>query len=99
MKDITKEMFCDLLLRNKSGYSLARAARIYNQLTDADEDIQFAALQWIEEDEQPSLSAEGWSVDQLEARFGMNALAALLTIDWLRKDPRAAIIAINEGIQ
>lgn len=99
MKDLTREMFCDVLLKNKVGYNTVRAARIYDQLIDADEDIQIAAMKWISSNESPSLEAEGWSVGRLETELGMNALAAILTIDWLRKDPKVAMVAINDGIQ
>lgn len=99
MKNLAKETFCGMLLKNKVGYNYARAVRIYDQLTDADEDLQIAAVNWISSNEEPLFEAEGWSVGRLMTELGMNALAAILTIDWLRKDPKTAIVAINDGIQ
>lgn len=48
---------------------------------------------------EPQMSAEGWSVSRLENEFRMNAIAALLTIDWLRKEPGKALAALNEGFK
>ena len=45
------------------------------------------------------MSAEGWSVARLEKEFRMNAIAALLTIGWLRKEPGKALAALKEGIK
>lgn len=99
MKAISKESFCEKLLANRSGYTVVRAGRIYDQLSSSDDEIQTAALRWIEEGTEPELSAEGWDVLRLEREFLMNGLAALLTIDWLRKDPSAALAALKEGIK
>ncbi|MBQ2629148.1 MAG: hypothetical protein IJG13_05660 [Kiritimatiellae bacterium] len=99
MKGIAKKAFCKKLVEGHDGYTEVRAERIYEQLSAAAEDIQSAAMRWIESGEEPVLSEAGWSVARLEAEMGMNALAAVLTIDWLRKAPAAATAALKEGIK
>jgi len=42
-------------------------------------------MEWLEEGTQPNLATEGWSVERLEAEFGMNVIAALLTIEAIHK--------------
>ncbi len=42
---------------------------------------------------------EGFSVNSLMREYGMQFTGALLTIDWLLRDPKTAKKAIKEGIK
>lgn len=42
---------------------------------------------------------EGYSIDSLKAKFGLKFTGALLTLDWLLRDPETARKAIAEGIR
>ena len=59
------------------------------------------ALQgWLESEECADLSEAGYSAKGLMARFpGMTYPAALLTLDWLRRDPENAKKTIEKGIR
>lgn len=100
MNNFSKEQFVSLLTTRKKEYTPCRAERIYNQLSNSAPEIQLAALQWIESDVEPVLKQiEGWDVSRLKLEFGMNTLAAILTIDWLQKEPKQALSALKEGIK
>ena len=99
MKIQTKREFVSALVAAHPEYSEHGAELVYGQFEKADSDVSQAIRCWIASGTEPALSAEGWSVKRLEKEFGMNALAALLTIDWLRKDPEAAKAMLKEGIK
>ena len=100
MINFSKEEFVSLLTTRKTEYTPRRAERIYDQLSNSDQDIQLAVLQWIESDVEPVLKQiEGWSVSRLKSEFGMNTLAVILTLDWLRKEPQQALAALKDGIK
>lgn len=42
---------------------------------------------------------EGFSINSLMKEYGMRFTGALLTIDWLIRDPKAAKKAIKEGVK
>lgn len=97
MTSFSKEMVEKALARKD--YEPESAARVATRLEASDADIRGAAWQWLSEETEPQMSAEGWSVSRLEKEFRMNAIAALLTIDWLRKEPGKALAALNEGFK
>ena len=91
--------FCKKLLAGRPEYTEVRAARIFQQLQSADEDILFAVNSWMEDGSEIDFSERGWNVARLKSELGMNYLAAVLTIDWLRKEPEDAIKALKDGIK
>ena len=97
MKTFSKDQIVDALVRK--GYERESAARVAARLEAADADIRDAAQQWLSDGTKRQISAEGWSVSRLEEEFRMNAIAALLTIFWLRKEPGKALAALKEGIK
>lgn len=99
MSKFDKDVFTQKLSLTNLGYTQLQAQYVSDRLAQVDTDIKNAAMEWLEDGTQPDLAAEGWSVERLEAEFGMNVIAALLTIDWLRKDAAAALAAIKDGIK
>lgn len=97
MKSFSKETVVKALVRKD--YERESAARVAARLEASDADIREAAWQWLAGGTEPQMSAEGWSVARLEKEFRMNAIAALLTIGWLRKEPGKALAALKEGIK
>ena len=53
----------------------------------------------IEKDEETDYSFQGFTLMGLKNMFEMTYPAALLTIDWLIKDPIEAVNAITSGIK
>lgn len=100
MNAISKDSFVSLLLAKGDGYTATRAEKLFARLEETDSDIQEAAARWLKDGTKPKLPAvDGWDLARMESHFGMNALAALLTLDWLRKDPAKALEAIKDGIK
>lgn len=100
MNKISEELFVSKLMKIDADYNSISAKRIYEQLSNSDSDIQFAALRWVESNIEPNFEKiEGWDIHRMKSELGMNTLAAILTVDWLRKDPQKALSAIKEGIK
>lgn len=99
MSKFDKGKFAKKLSLTNLGYTQLQAQYVADRLSQADADIKNATMEWLEDGTQPDLAVEGWSVERLASEFGMNVIAALLTIDWLRKDAAAALAAIKEGIK
>lgn len=54
---------------------------------------------WIENGVEKDFSVEGFSIIELKKKFGMTYPAALLSVDWIIKEPKVAIRAISRGIR
>ncbi len=55
---------------------------------------------WVDnEREQPDYSCNGYSIHCLQRERGMKYPAALLTMDWLMKEPEEAKKSLNKGIK
>ena len=49
--------------------------------------------------ENPSVSAEGFSYETLVTDYKMNPVGALITLDWLIREPEIAKEALKKGIK
>lgn len=59
-----------------------------------------ALKDWVDKNNNPEVESNGYSTTSLMERFkGMAYPAALLTIDWLERDPVTAKQAIEKGIR
>lgn len=55
---------------------------------------------WIDTgDGADATTYRGYSIDSLYSDYGMNFIAALLTVDWIIKEPETAVLALQEGIE
>ena len=58
-------------------------------------EIRESLIQWVKSGIVSSPEYSGYNVDKiLKAKPGMTTLAAYLTLDWIRKDPKTAIKAV-----
>ena len=78
-----------------NAYSHEMAKKIEN----SDKKIYNAILDYIEKGLEPTISVEDYSCKQLTQKFGMSVIAALLTLDWLLREPTEAKRAILDGIK
>lgn len=69
------------------------------ELTELSDSLQPLLLSWIEKDEETDYSVQGFTLMGLKNMFEMTYPAALLTTDWLIKDPIEAVKAITSGIK
>lgn len=86
-------------LFDHSSYSETGARLLHEQLLACDDNLQQAAARWLETGEETPLEAGGYSASELQERYKMNYPAAVLTLDWLRKEPQQALTALKEGIK
>lgn len=87
----------DILM--KRGYPEKQAFSVANDLQEIDASLQDALQRWLNQEEETDFQIEGFKLLELKQKFDMTYPAALLTIDWLIKEPKLAIQSINRGIK
>lgn len=77
-------------------YSDMAAALVAKELMKIEDDLKPLLQSWLQDDSnnQDYLIA-GYSISQLQKERGMTYPAAILTIDWLMKDPDKAKVSLN----
>lgn len=83
----------------KRGYSEKQSARVAAELQDINDSLKSHLNKWLVSEEESDYHAEGFSLLELKRKFEMTYPAALLTMDWLIKEPENAIRSINRGIK
>ena len=87
------------LLMSHFGYSEQDACVLCNDLEQLDQALVPVLTKWIKDSDcSDSMEYSGYSINSLCAEYGMNFIAALLTLDWIIKEPEPAIPAIKSGI-
>ncbi len=79
------------------GYPRAGAELVAQKLTHATEIVWHAFLSWWQTGTLPELDVADYSLSQLMREHGMNPIAALLTLDWLAREPEAAKRSLHKG--
>ena len=69
------------------------------KIEKANKKIYNAVIDYIEKGIEPTISVEGYSCKQLMQQFNMSVIAALLTLDWLLREPELAKQAILDGLK
>lgn len=94
---MNREQIVQALLKHQ--YTQIQADGVAEELTNID--IQLVPLleKWIQAEVESDFKAEGFSLLELMSLYKMAYPAALLTIDWLIKDPIQASDAIKRGIR
>ena len=79
------------------GYSERNAAIVSNELMEVSVELSPMLEQWLEDEKcQNDYSVQGHSIQQLLEQ-GMKYPAAVLTLDWLIKDPKSALRSLTRG--
>lgn len=81
------------------GYSGKQSVRVAAELHDIDDSLKILLNKWLVSEEENDCYVEGFSLLALKRKFDMTYPAALLTMDWLIKEPENAIRSINRGIK
>jgi len=61
------------------------------------QDLKDYLIAILEGDDVPEIAVEGYTVGSLMLRHGMNKVAAVLTLDYLRRDPEKALDSLRKG--
>lgn len=79
------------------GYSPHAADIVARELIEAAPRVRDVFFQWWETGKIAELEVEGYSVQRLMDERNMNPVAACLTLDWLIKEPEAALASLARG--
>ena len=82
-----------------AGYPEAAAKVTAQELSKIDSSLNKALCSWLENGDETDMTVEGFSLSGLKVKHKMTYPAALLTMDWLIKEPKEATIAITRGIK
>lgn len=86
-------------LMNRLQCDEVTAERLEKRLTDISDTLQPYLKEWLETGQVDNdLTINGYSVDRLMNTMGMKYTGALLTLDWLIREPELASEAIERGI-
>lgn len=83
----------------KRGYEERIASSVAANLSKVSDCLKEALDKWIADETETDFEAEGYTILGLKQKFEMTYPAALLSIDWIIKDPKVAIECIKRGIR
>lgn len=83
----------------KRGYTQKQALLLSKELKDIDERLKPALDNWMKDETETEFMAEGFTILRLKQQYGMTYPAALLSIDWILKDPDNAVKCIKKGLR
>lgn len=87
------------ILVEEKNYDKMQTERLAPKIDAFPDDIRVALENWIETGDESSPEYSGYNVKRILAlKPGMTVLSGYLTLDWIRKDPKTAIKAINQPI-
>ena len=93
-----EQKIIDILVER--GFNPKNASLVAKDLLNISPDLSGKVGSWLSnENNQEDANAEGYSVRYFQNSFGMSYPAALLTIDWLKKDPENALKSICKGLR
>lgn len=81
------------------GFQEKPASVLSEDLSKISIELETALRSWIESDEENDYVANGVSLKGLMKQYQLQYPAALLSIDWVIKDPNTATAAIKRGIR
>lgn len=81
----------------KRGYGDRNAAIVTDELLKLSEELMPLFENWLSREEKKDFISHGISLVSLQSERGMTYPAALLTIDWIIKEPEKAIQSLKKG--
>lgn len=92
--------YTDILVKKliEQGYQSKMAEMVAGELKNVDNSLSSYVVSWLK-DEFTDFESHGYSISGLMKERNMTYPAALLTIDWLIKEPEAAKKSLNRGIK
>lgn len=82
----------------EQGYQSKMAEMVAKELMNVDNSLSMHVVSWLK-DECEDFESHGYSITGLMKERNMTYPAALLTIDWLIKDPESAKKSLTRGIK
>lgn len=83
----------------RKGFSEKESSLIAENLAQMDISLLPLLEKWLIKDMEEDYKIGDLSINLLKSKFNLEYQAALLTMDWIIKEPEIAIEAINKGIK
>jgi hypothetical protein len=83
----------------ENGYSERSAKLILNDLLQLSAPLDAFLVEWIENGTCKDFITEGFSIKDFQDKRSMKYPAALLTMDWLLKEPQKAKESLRRGLR
>lgn len=93
-----KKTLIETGLRDK-GYTEEQSAKLSSDLSIIAPQLMDGIEKWIVSGEITDYDAHGISTNDLMNEYGLRYPAAVLTIDWINREPEDALAAIQRGIR
>ena len=87
----------DILIER--GYPKKQAVLVASNLQTLDPTLKDGLISWLTDQTETDYLIEGFKLSELKQKFDMTYPAALLTMDWLIKEPELAKKSIQRGIR
>jgi hypothetical protein len=84
-------------LTSEFGYPLQGARLVADKLSTSAPEIRNAFLAWWTGGDLPSVEIGGFTLRWLMEERGMKPIAALLTLDWVMREPEVAAKSLRKG--
>lgn len=81
------------------GYNQEDAASVAADLANVSDCLKAVLDKWLLDGSESDYEAEGYTILGLKEQFEMTYPAALLSIDWIIKEPDEAVECIKRGIR
>lgn len=81
------------------GYSTAGAETASVDLVNISDSLKPLLASWLSDSTETDYKSNGITIKGIMAKFGMKYPAALLSVNWVIKDPKTAIPIINKGLR
>jgi hypothetical protein len=79
------------------GYTESKAIMIWTKIKEISPDLFITFVEWWESGDQPNVIEGGLTYKELTTEYSMNPIAAFLTLDWLKRDPKTAKVSLKKG--
>ncbi|MCD8387567.1 MAG: hypothetical protein LUD17_11865 [Bacteroidales bacterium] len=83
----------------KRGYSPAGAETASADLINIAEALKPLLERWLSDGTETDYESYGISIKGIMTKYGMKYPAALLSVDWVIRDPKTAIAVIKRGLR
>lgn len=91
-----KEKIIERLV-SEFNYPRQGAEIVFDKLKCLDPKLREEFGIWWDGGEKPSYSVVGYTIEKLQKEHHLNTIAALLTLDWLIREPQKALMTLKKG--
>ncbi len=96
MSKLSQDEIVQRLVR-EFGYAEWHAVRVADDIAGFTPAVAEAFSRWWRTGELPALEVEGYTAARLVAEWHLQPVAIFLALDWLVRDPKRAVAALQRG--